>query len=190
MSTWKSNTPDQRLRADWVSGSARPCGVAWDAVPKSWFDKTPARKATIDMRPRKRTRAHARLRAHSYICRRSETGAQCRSRMRRCRRGPRARPAPSLAIPISASAHALSATACAGRLQTRPVGRTPAAVAAAAAAAAAAADMSRPAPPRFVHHRVCWPAARTHASSHLHTGGPVGGSGRARSDGILPGRLQ
>ena len=32
-------------------------------------------RRAIDTRPRKRTRAHARLRAHSYTCRRAETGA-------------------------------------------------------------------------------------------------------------------
>ena len=77
-------------------------------------------RRAINTRPRKRTRAHARLRAHSYTCRRAETGGHACDVVG----GP---PGTVARYPTlrHRPAHALSATACSGRLQTRPVGRLP-----------------------------------------------------------------
>ena len=55
-------TPDQRLGVEWVSGSARPCGVAWDAVPKqSWCNKAAASQTQMQTHTRSRKRTRVRL---------------------------------------------------------------------------------------------------------------------------------
>ena len=59
--TSKSNTPDQRLGAKWVPGSALPCGVAWNAFPNSRdLIKLLHMQMQKHTRTRKRTRAHMR----------------------------------------------------------------------------------------------------------------------------------